>query len=86
MTRRSMKRPMVTFRPFDAAETKMRRNLDKLFELRAATIKLKLKQAEIGKAGNQIFDQFQEDFKASLEVKKTRRPAKKKLKPAPAEN
>jgi hypothetical protein len=76
---------MATFRPFDAAESSMRKNLDKLFELRAATIELKRKQAEIGKAGNRIFDQFQEDFKASLEVKKTRRPAKK-LKPQAAGN
>jgi hypothetical protein len=75
---------MATFRPFDAAETSMRKKLNQLFELRAATIELKRKQAEIGKAGNKIFDQFQEDFKASLEVKKTRRAAKK-VKPAPAE-
>ena len=77
---------MATFRPFDAAETQMRRNLDKLFELRAATIELKQKQAKIGKAGNKIFDQFQDEFKASLEVNKTRRPANKKLKSAPAGN
>jgi hypothetical protein len=77
---------MATFRPFDAAETSMRKKLNQLFELRAITIELKREQAEIGKAGNKIFDQFQDEFKASLEVKKTSRPAKKKLKPAPAGN
>lgn len=77
---------MATVRPFDAAETSMRQKLDQLFELRAATITLKRKQAEIGRAGNKIFDQFQDEFKASLEVKKTTRRAKKKLKPAPAGN
>jgi septation ring formation regulator EzrA len=64
----------------------MRLKLNRLFELRAATVELKKKLAEIRQAGNELFDQFQDEFKASLEVKKTRRPAKKKLKPAPAGN
>jgi hypothetical protein len=74
------------YKHFDAAETSMRKKLNQLFELRAATIRLKRKQAEIGKAGNELFDQFQVEFKASLEVPKNPRPAKKKLKLATAEN
>ncbi len=76
---------MATFRPFDAAETSMRKKLNQLFELRTATVELKKKLAETAKAGNELFDQFQDEFKTSLEVQKNPRPAKKKLKPAPAE-
>lgn len=75
---------MATSKPFDGAERAMRRTLDQIFKLRGATIELKRRQAEIGKAGNKLFDQFQKQFKASLQVKKTR--AAKKLKPAPAGN
>ena len=77
---------MATSTPFDAAERLLRQKLDQLFELRNATIALKIKQAEIRKTGNKIFEQFLKEFKASLQVKETRRPAKRKLKPAPAGN
>ena len=77
---------METLKPFDPAETSMREKLDRLFELRSATVELKTKLAEIRQAGNELFDQFQDEFKSSLEVTKTPRPAKKKLKSAPAGN
>ena len=69
---------MAQFKPFfDAAEISMRQKLDQLFELRATTVEIKTKLAEIRQAGNELFDQFQDEFKASLQIKKTRRAAKK---------
>jgi len=76
----------MAIKPFDAAETSMRQKLDRLFELRSATVELKAKLADIRKVGNTIFDQFQDEFKARLELPKNPRPAKKKLKSAPAGN
>ena len=76
----------MAIKPFDAAETSMWQKLDRLFELRSATVELKTKLAEIRKVGNEIFDQFQGEFKASLELPKSPRRAKKKLTSAPSGN
>jgi len=67
---------------FDAAESSMRKKLNQLFELRSATVELKKRLAETAKAGNALFDQFQDEFKASLQVKKVPRANKLKLETA----
>jgi hypothetical protein len=73
------------YKRFDAAESAMRTTLDQLFELRSETLNLKKQQAEINATGNKLFKDFQKQFKASLQIKKSRRAAKK-LKSAPEGN